>query len=47
MSPALSPKSEQFLRSYPAPERIKLRSLLTSIAREANSLTDTEAKNFD
>lgn len=29
------------------PERIKLGSLLTSIAREAGRLTDTEAENFD
>ena len=29
------------------PERIKLGSLLTSIAREAGGLTDTEAENFD
>lgn len=29
------------------PERIKLGSLLTSIAREAGSLTDAEAEQFD
>lgn len=29
------------------PERVKLGSLLTSIAREAGGLTDAEAENFD
>jgi len=29
------------------PERIKLGSLLTSIAREAGGLTDAEAENFN
>ncbi len=29
------------------PERVKLGTLLTSIAREAGGLTDAEANNFD